>query len=93
MLIKLLSFRQPPRFISFISAYAEGSEYAILEALDLKALKSGTMCVEHNFNFKSIYAIQDLLANNAYQSKHVNASPWDDWCVCTNSQVLLVGSV
>tara|TARA_B110001450_G_C17667674_1_gene500348 strand:+ start:9402 stop:10223 length:822 start_codon:yes stop_codon:yes gene_type:complete len=62
----LLTKHNAPKIIHYLSLDTEGSEYKILESVDLKKHIFLYICVEHNGDMKKRKNISNLLVNNNY---------------------------
>ncbi|HXA37473.1 MAG TPA: FkbM family methyltransferase [Phenylobacterium sp.] len=78
----LLAHWNAPRRIDYLSADTEGSELAILQALDFERYDVGLISVEHNHTDKR-REIFDLLTSKGYRRTLEAMSGVDDWYVKT----------
>ena len=67
--------------IDYLSLDTEGSEYEILEAINLATNQIGVITVEHNFNHISREKIFVYLTKFGYQRVFTSLSNQDDWYV------------
>lgn len=74
----LLEKYSAPRQIDYLSIDTEGSEFEILNALDLNKYQFNVITCEHNFT-RMRRDIHALLSRNGYVRKYVRLSQIDDW--------------
>ena len=67
--------------IDYLSLDTEGSEYEILEAINLAKNQIGVITVEHNFNYTNREKIFAHLTKFGYQRVFTSLSNQDDWYV------------
>lgn len=78
---ELLEERGAPTQIDYLSADTEGSELAILGALDFGRFRPSVITVEHNFEAAARSGLFDLLTGQGYTRKFEHLSRFDDWYV------------
>ena len=74
----LLATSGAPADIDFLSIDTEGSEYAILNALDFDRWRIKAIAVEHN-RTPAREKLFDLLTGKGYRRMWPHLSLWDDW--------------
>jgi FkbM family methyltransferase len=76
----LLRRHDAPREIDYLSIDTEGSEFDILNSLDLTAYRPRVITCEHNYT-PARQQIHELLARHGYLRKFEEFSKYDDWYV------------
>ena len=76
-LTQILDEENAPRFIEYISIDTEGSEYIILQTLDIAKYKFGLIDVENNYDNQKRLSIKKLLEANGY--RFLRDMQWDDF--------------
>lgn len=79
-LADLLAEHGAPPEPDFLSIDTEGSELAILSALDFKRWSFKVICCEHAYT-EARGPLHELLSANGYERVHVDISQYDDWYV------------
>jgi len=77
----LLREHGAPKNFDYLSVDTEGSEFAILNALDFNAYCPKIITVEHNYNTMQRDEIRNHLASAGYVRKLEEVSQWDDWYI------------
>jgi FkbM family methyltransferase len=76
----LLAKYNAPKVIDYLSIDTEGSELAILSALNFDRYQFRVITCEHGFRpIRS--KLYDLLTSHGYVRKYIGLSRWDDWYV------------
>lgn len=81
-LTSILDEAGAPPVMDYLSLDTEGSEYAILKALDMKKYKFRFVTVEHNFEQPKRSSIRELLEKNGYI--YIVQMAWDDFYIQPN---------
>lgn len=78
-LTSILDEVRAPPVMDYLSLDTEGSEHAILKALDMNRYKFRFVSVEHNFEMPKRGLIRDLLEKNGYV--FTTQMAWDDFYI------------
>lgn len=76
-----LADAKAPKRIDFFSLDTEGSEYEVLQGLDLNRWDVAIFVIEHNFDADKRHKIADLLTPHGYELRFGNVLMFDDWYV------------
>lgn len=77
----LLFEHNAPPLIDFLSIDTEGSEYAILSALDFATFRFGFICIETSEDPDREAVAERLMNAAGYRRYRANISAWDSWFI------------
>lgn len=70
-----------PDRIGYMSIDTEGSEFEVLEGLDLAKRTIDVFTIEHNFDAEKLARISDRLTKRGYRRVMASITRWDAWFV------------
>ena len=77
----LLEEHNAPKNIDYISIDTEGSEFSILNELDLNKYNVSIFTIEHNFIEEKKNKVKDFLEKNNYLRVFEKISAFDSWYI------------